>query len=191
MNIVSMKKWGVGFCVVVLLFSLIPGGAFGGQGPKAGSDLPELAMDAPASAKDAAYLGIGEKKQFKIKDVAAKLIVLEILGVYCPQCHKQRPHINRLFHRVAKDADLSKKVKFLGVAAGAAPMEAAYYSKQSKAPYPVLPDEKFVIHKRLGEPRTPYNMVVAADGRVLFAHLGAIKDMNAFFSTLKKLASEP
>ncbi|MCP4689819.1 MAG: hypothetical protein GY859_17335, partial [Desulfobacterales bacterium] len=50
MNIISIKKRGIGFWGVVLLFSLIPGGAFGGQGPKAGSDLPELAMDAPASA---------------------------------------------------------------------------------------------------------------------------------------------
>ncbi|MBU1697395.1 MAG: redoxin domain-containing protein, partial [Proteobacteria bacterium] len=134
--------------------------------------------------------GIDEKGQFSIKDVDAELIVLEIMGVYCSLCHKQRPHINRLFHRVNKNADLSKKVKFLGIAAGATPMEVAYYVKQSKVPYPVLPDEKFVIHKKLDQPRTPYNMVVTKDGQILYAHLGVIEDMDIFFATLKEMAGK-
>ncbi len=188
MNINRMgKRWGV-FFVMILFFILAPGAGLCGEALKSGADLPGLTMPVPTSEKERGYLGVGEREQFGIKDVAAKVIVLEILGVYCPQCHKQRPHINRLFHRIDKDANLSKKVKFLGVAAGATPMETAYYMKQAKVPYPILPDETFAIHKRLGEPRTPFNMVVAKDGRILFAHLGMIKDMNAFFSTLKELS---
>ncbi len=190
MDIIRMRERGVGLAVMVLLVMLAPGAAVCGEFPKQGGVLPELALPAPASEKERAYLDVEPKQPFALRDVSAKLIVLEILGVYCPQCHKQRPHINRLFHRVARDAELSKKVKFLGVAAGATPMEVAYYMKQAKVPYPVAPDETFAIHKRLGEPRTPFTMVVASDGRVLFAQLGIVKDMNAFFSTLKELAGK-
>jgi peroxiredoxin len=96
-----------------------------------------------------------------------------------------------LFHRINKNAGLSKKVKFLGISAGATPMEMAYYVKQSRVPYPVLPDEKFLVHKQLNQPLTPYNMVVNKEGKILYAHLGVIEDMDGFFVTLKKMADKP
>lgn len=176
--------------IIVSLFSLPPLEGFCGTPPKKGQALPDMSLTAPALKKDCAYLGIAEKSRFSIKDVDAQLIVLEIIGVYCPLCHKQRPHINRLFHRVNRSRELSGKVKFLGIATGATPMEVTYYTKQSKVPYPILMDDKFLIHKRLSEPRTPYNMVVTQGGQVLFAHVGIIEDMNKFFTTLKELSRE-
>ena len=190
MSMVYVKNKVVGLLVLAFFFSLYPIDGFCGTPPKQGESLPEMNLAAPSSKEDIAYLGIGEKSLFSIKDVDAQLIVLEILGVYCPVCHKQRPHINRLFHRISKNADLAGKVKFIGIAAGATPMEVAYYMKQSKAPYPVLPDEKFDIHKKLQEPRTPYTMVVSKDGQILYAHMGLIEDMDSFFGTIKKLAEK-
>ncbi len=149
-----------------------------------------LRLDAPAIAKDRDYLGIPGKKQFKLADVKADLIMLEVIGVYCPQCHKQRPHINRLFHRVQKDAGLAGKIKFIGIAAGATSMEVAYLVKETNIPYPIVTDEKFATHHLLGSPRTPFNVVVTRQGRVLWAHLGIIEDMNGFLATLEQLAGE-
>lgn len=158
--------------------------------PRKNTQMPQVRLDAPPSARDCAYLGIEDKRPFKLVDVDANLIMVEIIGVYCPQCHKQRPHINRLFHRIQKDVALSKKVKFIGIAAGATPMEVAYLVKEAKIPYPVITDEKFDIHKQLGEPRTPFNVVTTRKGKVLWTHLGIIEDMNAFLSTLKSLAGQ-
>lgn len=158
--------------------------------PKKGSQIPLIQLNTPASQKECKYLGIGAQKEFKLADVNSQLIIVEIIGVYCPQCHKQRPHINRLFHRVQKDPVLSKKVKFIGIAAGATQMEVAYLTKEAKIPYPLITDENFNIHKRLGEPRTPFNMVVSKDGKIQWTHLGIIKDMDAFFSKLKSLANK-
>ncbi|MCD4721658.1 MAG: redoxin domain-containing protein [Desulfobacula sp.] len=190
MSMVCLKNQVIGFLVILFFFSLQLQDGFCGTPSKPGENLPEIILDAPASKKDGLYLGIGDRTRFSIKDVDAQLIVLEILGVYCPLCHKQRPHINRLFHRINKNADLSRKVKFLGITAGGTPMEVDYYMKQSKVPYPILPDEKFLIHKKLGQPRTPYNMVVTKDGQVLYAHLGIIKDMDKFFAALKKMSAK-
>lgn len=184
------KNIVVGFLVIVFFSSWLLENGFSGTPPKQGENLPDMTLTAPASKKDSAYLGIGEKSRFSIKDVDAELIVLEILGVYCPLCHKQRPLINRLFHRVSKNADLSRKIKFLGISVGATPLEVAYYAEQSKVPYPILQDETFIIHKILDQPRTPYNMVVTKEGQILYSHLGVIEDMDAFFTMLKNLADK-
>lgn len=185
-----MKNPVIGLLTLVFLFSLYPQVGFCGTPPKQGENLPEIGLVVPDSEKDKVYLGIKGKDRFSINDIDAQLIVLEIIGVYCPVCHKQRPHLNRLFYRINKNADLSGKVKFLGISAGATPMELVYYVKQSKVPYPILPDEKFVVHKSLGEPLTPYTMVVTKEGKIVYAHLGLIKDMNKFFITLKQLAGK-
>lgn len=188
MFMVCMKNRIAGFLILVFFFSLPPQNGFCGTPPKQGENLPELSLAAPAAKKDSDYLGINEKPLFSIQDIDAAVIVLEIIGVYCPVCHKQRPHINRLFHRINKNAGLSRKIKFLGISAGATPMEVAYYMKTSRVPYPVLPDEKFNVHKKLNQPLTPYTMVVTKDGHIRYAHLGLIQDMDRFFTTLKKLA---
>lgn len=155
-----------------------------------GSQMPQMRLNGPFAPKDGQYLGVAPQQPFDLGDVKAELIVVEIIGVYCPQCHKQRPHINRLYHRVQKNAALADKIKFIGIAAGATPMEVSYLVKEANIPYPILTDEKFEIHKQLGEPRTPFNLVTTREGKVLWTHLGIIKDMNAFLSTLKKLAGQ-
>lgn len=174
---------------VVVITTGYTSGAFGQTAtPQKGANMPKMHLGGPSSPKDGKYLGVEPQKPFALSDIKASLIMVEIIGVYCPQCHKQRPHINRLFHRIQKDDALSKEVKFIGIAAGATPMEVAYLVKEAKIPYPILTDEKFDIHKQLGEPRTPFNLVTTRDGKVLWTHLGIIEDMNAFLSTLRELA---
>jgi hypothetical protein len=102
--------------------------------PQKGSRMPSLDLNAPASQKECDYLGVEAQKPFQLADVNSDLILLEIIGVYCPQCHKQRPHINRLYHRIQKDAAFSKRLKFMGIAVGATPMEAAYLVKSPRSP---------------------------------------------------------
>lgn len=190
MSMVRIKTQVIGLLVIAFIFNLYPQTGFCGSPPKQGENLPEMSLSAPDSKKDKTYLGINGKSLFSIKDIDAQLIVLEIMGVYCPVCYKQRPNINRLFHRINKNADLSGKVKFLAIAAGGTPMEVAYYLKESKTPYPVLSDENFVLHKNMDEPLTPYTLVVTRDGSIVYAHLGLIADMDAFFATLKELAGK-
>ncbi len=187
---VHLKNIAIRLIFTVSVLALIPNPGMGDALIAKGAKLPEMVMDAPPEKKDCSYLGIKQNAKFTLADVAADLIILEIIGVYCPQCHKQRPHINRLFHRIKKDAGLSSKVKFVGIAVGATPMEVAYLIKNSRIPYPVLTDEQFAYHKLLGEPRTPFNIVVKKDGTVLWTHLGIIADMNQFFATLKRLAGQ-
>ena len=181
--------WMIGFVLGIVGWA----GSAAGQSaalPVKGATLPRLILKAPPSPEACAYLNVPAGKPFALTDVGADLILVEIIGVYCPQCHQQRPHINRLYHRVQKTPDLAEKIKFLGIAVGASPMEAAYLVKDTHIPYPLITDESFVVHKQLGEPRTPFNLVTSRQGQVLWVHLGIIKDMNAFYDTLRSLASQ-
>lgn len=176
------------FLAAILFVILCPAYGFAGKTIlKKGDLLPGFTMKAPASEQDRLYLGIGNKETFSMKDIDARLVFLEILGVYCPKCHIQHPLFNKLFFRIKKDPELFKKVKFLGIAAGANPMEVEYVKKENRIPFPIITDQKYEIHKLLHEPRTPFTMIVTKDGTIEFAHLGIIKDIDELFQKIKKM----
>lgn len=180
-------------CVLCLsgVFSLIFGcglsPAFSGDLPSKGAFLPDFQLEAPASEQERRYLGIGPSPSFSIGQVEGRLFMVEIVGVYCPQCHIQFPRFNNLYHRIMKDPELKGKVKVFAVAVGANPTEIAYLKKESHIPYPVLQDPAFKIHKLLGEPRTPFTMLVNKNREVLFAHLGTMEDMDALYLKIRSL----
>jgi len=146
-----------------------------------------MQLISPETEKERIYLGI-EGEQFSIDQLDTKILLIEIVGVYCPQCHIQAPRFNKLFYRIKKNKALNQKVKMLAIAAGANPMEVAYLKKESRTPFPVVEDPKFEIPKLLGEPRTPFTMLVAGDREVLYTHLGIIEDIDKFFRQIKKVS---
>ncbi|MFZ5426711.1 MAG: redoxin family protein [Thermodesulfobacteriota bacterium] len=157
--------------------------------PEAGGQVPaDLSLTAPVGPSGGEYLGIGQAKTFKLSDVKSPYILLEVVGVYCPQCHVQAPLFDKFFQRLSQDKELSAKVKMLGMAAGATKEEMDYLRESGVYKYPVASDPDFAAHKRIGEPKTPYTMLLDAKGKVLFAHLGIIEDVNAFYEQVAKLA---
>jgi hypothetical protein len=158
--------------------------------PAAGTDLPKFELKAPASEEENSYLGIKAGENFSIDQIKYDLLLIEIIGVYCPQCHIQAPFFNDLFARIKKNPLIFEKVKMLAIAAGANPTEVSYLRKQFTIPYPVVIDPGFAIHKLLGEPKTPFIMLITRDKKIVFAHLGIIKDIDSFFLQIQKLLQE-
>ena len=161
--------------------------AISGTLPEKGSVLPEFSMTAPEAEGERNYLGIGNDPEFTFDKIKAEIVVLEIVGVYCPICHKQFPKMTQFFSRIEKDKVLSEKVRIVSIAAGNTDKEVAYLKKQFKLNYPVISDPKFDIHKALGEPKTPFTMLVTKDRKVVYTHLGMITDFDKFFSQIKEL----
>ena len=56
----------------------------------------------------------------------------------------------------------------------------------------MIPDADFVVHKVLGQPRTPFFIVVKLTGpqkmEVVYAHLGAHDNIETFLADVIKLA---
>jgi hypothetical protein len=176
----------IGIAALVLTATAGLAAAEAGRLPQKGSVLPALSIASPSSAEDRTYLGIGNAPTFGIEQIAAEIVVLEIIGVYCPQCHVQLPLFNKLFFRIQKDSQLAAKTKFAAIAVGANANEVAYLKDQFKIPYPVLVDPQFIIHKQLAEPRTPFTMLITGNQKVAYAHLGIIADIDVFLNQIRQ-----
>jgi peroxiredoxin len=114
------------------------------------------------------------------------LVLVEIIGVYCPQCYQQAPHFNTLFNRLEK-GKLKDQVKMLAIAAGGNIHEIKYLYEQVQYNFPVAPDPHFEIHKLLGEPRTPFTLLVDPHGKVLYTHMGVIENLDALLKLINEL----
>ena len=172
-------------CAVMAALLYFPDSSWCGKIPQKGDSLPAMQLTAPSSEADRLYLGI-KGPTFKLQDVDAQVIVIEIIGVYCPHCYKQAPLFKNLFSRLEK-GKYAGKVKMVGIAAGGTPEELEYLREKGQYNYPLVQDETFAVHKLLGEPKTPFTMLVDKKGKVHFAHLGIIEDIEALHDEIGKL----
>jgi len=140
--------------------------------PQKGESLPAINLPIPKSPDEKSYLGLSGGGSFKIPQIKAKAVIIEIFSMYCPYCQKDAPGVNELYTLIENDPDLKKKVKLIGIAAGNTPFEVDVYRKNYTVPFPLFPDQDFTIHKACGEVRTPYFIVVRIneDGSHLIVH---------------------
>jgi hypothetical protein len=179
-------QWMRWVAVFLAALGLAAGPAFSAGLPKKGDHLPAFELEAPPAESARTYLGL-RGESFKLSEIPCRLLLLEVIGVYCPQCYKQAPLFNTLYSRIEKGR-LKDRVKMLAVAAGGSPNEIKYLYEQVQYRFPVVPDPRFDIHKLLGEPRTPFTLLLDPQGKVLYTHLGIIEDMDAFYKLINELA---
>lgn len=153
--------------------------------PVAGTKLPAFVLDAPEAAEDRAYLGVTEST-ITLQDIQADLILMEIVGVYCPVCHQQAPNFNRLAARLKRSPATVDRVRMMAFAVGATPMEIVHLKETLRISYPILFESGFDIHKKLAEPLTPFTMLLRPDGEVLYTHLGLVEDIDALYALILK-----
>ena len=187
-----MKKILILAMLTVLVLSGSPAAAQGAQ-PKAGDRLFDFTLPVPPESADRNYLGLsGWGKTFKIADIKAKLVLIEILSMYCPFCQKEAPLVNRLHEAIEKDPAARGKIKIIGIGAGNSSYETEVFRKRYSVPSPVFPDPDYAIHKKCGEVRTPFFIAVRLnpDGTqdVTYAKLGGFGEVPEFLATLKKSA---
>jgi thiol-disulfide isomerase/thioredoxin len=128
--------------------------------PEKGEVLPVINLPVPKNPEERNYLGLSGSGLFKIPQIKARVVIVELFSMYCPFCQKDAPGVNELYRLIEKNADIKSKVKLIGIGAGNSPYEVAVFKKTYDVPFPLFPDKDFVIHKVCGEVRTPYYMVV-------------------------------
>jgi peroxiredoxin len=128
--------------------------------PEKGEQLPIIALPIPKNIDEKNYLGLSGSGTFKIPQIKAKVVIVEIYSMYCPYCQKDAPGVNELYHLIENNPDTKNKIKIIGIAAGNTPYEVEIFKKTYKVPFPLFPDKDFAVHKACGEVRTPYFMVV-------------------------------
>jgi peroxiredoxin len=148
--------------------------------PAEGGKLPDIKLAIPADAGYQTYLGIKGEGTFSLPQIKAPVVIVEIFSMYCPHCQKEAPNINDLYSKIQDSEKLRDKVKLVGIGVGNSPFEVAYFKKTYSIQFPLFPDAEFIIHKQLGEVRTPYFIGIKnhKDGTytVFYSKLGAIDD---------------
>ncbi|NJB66375.1 peroxiredoxin [Desulfobaculum xiamenense] len=171
-------------CLCAMLVSCLFAVALAAELPVEGGSLGALRLPAPAIPAESAYLGVPSGESFAFSDLKADLVVIEVIGVYCPICHEQAPALRSLFRSLQRDGALNGRVCFLALASGATELEVAAVRKEHRAEYPILRDEDYSVHKNLGEPKTPFLILADASGKVLHTHLGRLESPEAFLKIL-------
>lgn len=167
----AMLAWGMILCG--------PADGRSAGPPPVGGKLPDFTLGVPKDAAEKTYLGLSGSGAFKIPQIRAKTVVVEIFSMYCPYCQKDAPHVNSLYNRIENDPALKGKIKLLGIGAGNSEYEVGVFKNKYNVPFPLFPDGDFKIHKLLGEVRTPYfiGVKINPDGshQVFYSRLGAIE----------------
>jgi peroxiredoxin len=177
----------------ILVLGLIPLGPAAAAAPPAkGEPFPAITFPIPKDGDEKNYLGLTGSGTFKITQVKAQAVLIEIFSMYCPFCQKDAPGINELFQAIEKDPELKGRIKILGIGAGNSAYEVGVYKKIYHVPFPLIPDERFVLHKALGETRTPYFILVGINqggaGEVTYSELAGFKEVESFLEIIRKSA---
>lgn len=163
-------------------------GAWAAAPPPVGGKLPDFSLTVPKESADRAYLGLSGSGSFKVPQIKARTVVIEIFSMYCPYCQKEAPAVNSLYEKIEADPALKGKIKLIGIGVGNSAFEVATFQKKYKVPFPLFPDADYVIHKLLGEVRTPYfiGLAIHPDGshRVIHSRLGAFESVEKFLDEI-------
>lgn len=180
------------FLITFLFLAFVTDALTASTPPKKGGVLPAINLPIPKDAVGKSYLGLTGEGLFKIQQIKANVVVIEIFSMYCPYCQKEASNVNDLYNIIEKDQKLKGKIKIIGIGAGNTPYEVDIFKKTYNIPFPLFADEDFTIHKAMGEVRTPYFIVIniKKDGshKVIYSELGGIKEPRQFLETIIKLS---
>jgi thiol-disulfide isomerase/thioredoxin len=160
--------------------------------PRQGELFPALNLPIPKNPEEKAYLGLSGEGLFKIFQLKAQVVIIEIFSMYCPYCQKEAPIVNELYQAIEDNPDLKGKIKLLGIGVGNSIFEVGVFKKTYTIPFPLFADEELIIHKSLGEVRTPYFIAVKIQKdktpRVIFSELGSMNGAKSFLKKIIQLA---
>ncbi|MBN1841463.1 MAG: redoxin domain-containing protein [Deltaproteobacteria bacterium] len=163
-----------------------------GSTPKKGSALPEICLSVPKDPGHREYLGLSGQGLFRIGQIKAEAVIIEIFSMYCPHCQGEAPRVNELYESIEKSLNAKGKLKLIGIGAGNSAFEVGIFKETYKVPFPLFADGDFSIHKSLGEVRTPYffGVKIKDDGtyEVFYSKLGGFNNADEFLQMMLKLS---
>jgi thiol-disulfide isomerase/thioredoxin len=184
-----MKKILMPLAILSILCLGLTTSAFSSSPPPLKDEvLQKIILPIPKNPEEKTYLGVSSAGTFKIPQIKAKAVFIEIFSMYCPYCQGDAPKINELYQRIENDPDLKTKIKMIGIGAGNSLFEVEVYKKKYQVPFPLFSDKDFVIHKACGEPRTPYFIIVKVNDdksyQIVHSQLGGFPGADPFLELI-------
>ena len=145
-------------------------------------------MPVPRETKERNYLGLSKGSFFRIPEIKAEIIIIEIFSLYCPPCIKMGPKIKELYENIENDPDLRNKIKIIGIGAGDSLKEVEEFKRITDAPFPLFSDQAFSIHNAIGEVRTPHFIAIRINPdrthQVIYSESGGFKEPKEFLKLI-------
>jgi hypothetical protein len=101
-------------------------------------------------------------------------------------CHRAAPIVNRLYNIIHDDPTLNLDIKMMGIAVENDPDQIKAYQDHFRGAFPIFPDKKMKIWHLIGNPATPYMILVAKNQKVLMTHLGMIHDLDKMLKEIRE-----
>lgn len=156
--------------------------------PVRGGTLPQIRLPIPKDTGEKSYLRISGERYFKIPQIKATIVIIEIFSLYCPVCQTSAPEVNALYEMIEQVPDLKGRIKVIGIGAGNSILEVHTFKEKYNVPFPLFPDQDFAIHKDLGEVRTPYFIVAKIKKdqsfAVVYSEEGAFGEAEVFLQQI-------
>jgi thiol-disulfide isomerase/thioredoxin len=156
--------------------------------PVKGGVLPRIKLPIPKDPGEKSYLGLSGKGFFRIPQIKAQVVLIEIFSLYCPQCQKIAPGIEELYRIIENHPDLKEKIKLIGIGAGNSFYEVEVFKKTYHTPFPLFPDNDFTIHKALGDVRSPYFIAIKINKNgtheVIHSELDSFREAHSFLELI-------
>lgn len=184
-----MKKMFPAIVAIVLLFLMFVSPPFAANLPPVkGGRLPPIKLPIPKDPGEKRYLGLSGSGFFKVPQIKARIVIIEIFSMYCPQCQKIAPGIEELYHLIESDVSLKDKIRLIGIGAGNSRYEVEVFKKTFHTPFPLFPDNDFTIHEALGDVRSPYFIAIKINKNgtheVIHSELDSFKDPETFLELM-------
>ena len=150
----------------------------------------DFTLAAPKDAVHQGYLGLETMEPFVLNQIKAKILVIEIFSMYCPICQREAADVNKVFELIQADANLKNQVRLIGIGAGNSAFEVDFFRENYQIQFPLFSDEKFLIHKKIGEVGTPYFIGLKQNEKnqfeIFYSQSGEITDPEEFLQQLIK-----
>lgn len=187
-EVIYMRKILFPTMIALILFIPFFPGYASETAPAKGSPFPIISLPVPEKDTEKAYLGLSGEGTFKISQIKAELLIIEIFSMYCPYCQKEAPLVNDLYKAIDANPGLKDKIRIIGIGAGNTVFEIDIFRNQYNIPFPLFADESYTLHKRVGEVRTPYFFVLKMnpDGSntIIYSKVGTIQDPAQFLNLI-------
>jgi peroxiredoxin len=176
------------FFLFIVFFWFSPTSGHGAAILSPGMKLPAFRLSSPTSVDALHYLGLTKAESFSLSQVPSKLVLVEILSVFCQYCQKQTPAMNRIYQYTQEDPTLAKNIKMIGIVAIGDQKAVEAFKTAYRVKFPLIPDPKMEIFGKLQSPPIPLLLLVNRQGDILLTHSGYLNDADDFFGKMKKIA---
>ena len=147
--------------------------------------VPPVSLEMPVDYRMAAYLGFfSPQESFKLTEIKARIVVLEILKVKCSHCKDQTDDLKELYSLILKEG-LYNQVKIIGLGYKDDLNEVDEFSRRHAIPYPLFGDPYGVKVKVEEIPVTFILELTPEGGRVLYEFHGPLPGIDDLLELIR------